>query len=52
MEFGDATGVGEMRNENVEMRNDAWYTVNGVKLSGKPTRKGLYIFNGKKTVVK
>ena len=52
MEFGDATGVGEMRNEKGEMRNGAWYTVNGVKLSGKPTRKGLYIFNGKKTVVK
>ena len=52
MEFGDATGVGEMRNEKGEMRNDAWYTVNGVRLSGKPTRKGLYIFKGKKTVVK
>lgn len=52
MEFGDATGVDEMRNENGEMRNGAWYTVNGVRLSGKPTRKGLYLFNGKKTVVK
>ena len=52
MEFGDATGVGEMRNEKGEMRNGAWYTVNGVKLSGKPTRKGLYIFNGKKVVIK
>ncbi len=29
-----------------------WYTVDGRKLSGKPTRKGLYIFNGKKTVIK
>jgi len=52
MEFGDATGVGEMRNEKGGMRNGAWYTVNGVRLSGKPTRKGLYIFNGKITVVK
>ena len=52
MEFGDATGVDEMRNENGERINDAWYTVNGVRLSGKPTRKGLYIFKGKKTVVK
>ena len=32
------------------MRNDAWYTLEGVRI-GKPTRKGLYIFNGKKTVI-
>lgn len=29
-----------------------WYTLDGRKLSGKPTKKGLYIYNGKKTVVK
>ena len=54
LNFGDeeTTAIDEMRNENVEMRNDAWYTVDGVKLSGKPTRKGLYIFNGKKVVIK
>ena len=28
-----------------------WYTVNGVKLSGKPTAKGLYINKGKKIVI-
>ena len=30
----------------------AWYTINGVRLSGKPAKKGLYIKNGKKIVVK
>lgn len=30
----------------------AWYTVDGVKLNGKPMRKGVYIFNGKKVVMK
>ena len=30
----------------------AWYTVDGVKLDKQPTRKGLYIFNGKKVVIK
>jgi hypothetical protein len=29
-----------------------WYTVGGVQLQKKPTKKGLYIFNGKKVVVK
>ena len=54
LNFGDeeTTAIDEMRNENVEMRNDAWYTVDGVKLSGKPTRKGIYILNGKKTVIR
>ena len=52
MEFGDATAIAEMRNENGEMRNGAWYTVNGVKLSGKPTKKGLYIHNGRKETIK
>ncbi|UKK60927.1 hypothetical protein L6468_07870 [Prevotella communis] len=29
-----------------------WYTLDGVKLSGKPTKKGLYIHGGKKVVVR
>jgi hypothetical protein len=29
-----------------------WYTVSGVRLAGKPTKKGLYIYNGKKIVIK
>ena len=29
-----------------------WYTLDGRKLNGKPTKKGLYIHNGKKVVIK
>ena len=29
-----------------------WYTVGGVQLQKKPTKKGLYIFNGHKIVIK
>ena len=29
-----------------------WYTLDGRKLSVKPTTKGLYIFNGKKIAIK
>ena len=29
-----------------------WHTLDGRSLSGKPTRKGLYIHNGKTVVVK
>ena len=31
---------------------DGWYTISGVKLNGKPTEKGIYIYNGKKTTIK
>lgn len=31
---------------------EGWYTVNGVKLQGAPTEKGIYIQNGKKVVLK
>ena len=29
----------------------AWYTLDGRKLQGKPTTKGLYIVNGKKVLL-
>ena len=31
---------------------DAWYTLDGRKLNGKPITKGLYIHNGKKVIIK
>ena len=30
----------------------AWYSLDGRKLDAKPTKKGLYIHNGKKVVIK
>ena len=32
--------------------DDAWYTLNGMKLESKPTEKGVYIYNGRKVVIK
>jgi hypothetical protein len=31
--------------------NDSWYTIDGLKLNGKPQRKGLFINNGKKVYI-
>ena len=53
--FGEeTTGVVSMHNSECLMLNkaDAWYTVNGVKLDGKPTAKGMYIHGGRKVVKK
>ena len=35
----------------VDDTNDSWYTIDGLKLNGKPQRKGLYINNGKKVYI-
>jgi hypothetical protein len=39
-------------NDNGQMINDEWYTIDGLQLQQKPTRKGIYIYNGKKIVIK
>ena len=33
-------------------KNEGWYTINGVRLTGRPTEKGVYIHNGKKEVIR
>jgi hypothetical protein len=37
---------------NYTNSDDAWYSLDGRKLNGKPTKKGLYINHGKKVVIK
>lgn len=51
---GDGTtGISEELIVNSEENDsDVWYDMSGRRLDGKPSRKGLYIKNGKKTVVK
>ena len=38
--------------ENVTIDNEGWYDMQGRKLQAKPNRKGIYIHNGKKVVVR
>ena len=49
---GDLNAIGEIDLETGEFDFSGWYTLDGVKLSGKPTAKGIYINNGKKIVIK
>jgi len=49
---GEATGIGALNTKTGEFDFDGWYDMNGRKLNGKPTKKGLYINNGKKIVIK
>ena len=47
-----ATTGDACQSKKAERDSEAWYTLDGVRLSGKPTKKGLYINNGKKIVIK
>ena len=44
--------VSEREEENVTGADNNWYTLEGLKLSGKPQSKGLYIYNRKKVIIK
>ena len=51
---GETTAIGTLDTKTGEVTfdNEAWYTLDGVRLSGKPSSKGIYINNGKKIVIK
>ena len=51
---GDVDAIGEIRLSTGEVTFDpnAWYDLNGRKLDGKPTQKGIYINKGKIITIK
>ena len=54
LNFGEETnGIEEISNLKPQTSNPAsWFTLDGRKLSGKPTQKGIYVNNGRKVVMK
>ena len=51
----DATGIEAVENVQCSMFNvqsDSWYSLDGRRLSAQPTRKGIYVKNGQKFIVK
>ena len=49
---GTTTVINAITAESMNVQAEGWYTLNGVKLQGVPTEKGIYINNGKKVVIK
>jgi hypothetical protein len=49
--FDDLTEVKEVKGVK-EVTEGDWYDLNGQKIDGVPTKKGIYIFNGRKVVIK
>jgi hypothetical protein len=48
----ETTGILEVSANSNEVKDDVWYSLDGVRLSGKPTQRGMYINKGKKILVK
>ena len=51
----ETTGIVDIEHGILNIEHSAaagWYTLDGRKLDGKPTKKGLYIHNGNKLVIK
>ena len=49
---GDATDIGTIDTRTGEFIPEGWYTLDGIRLNGKPAVPGIYVNNGKKVVIK
>ena len=49
---GETTGISNHLNNPTTKQPNDWFTLDGRRLSGKPSQKGLYIHNGNKIVIK
>ena len=53
IDYGDeSTSLREISNEHLVISNYDYYTLDGRKLDGKPTKKGMYINKGRQVVIK
>ena len=48
---GSTTGIKTMADVRSQMA-DVWYTLDGRRLSGKPSQKGIYLNRGRKVIIK
>lgn len=51
-EEGETTSIKLVDTEKVKIADDSYYTLQGAKLNGRPTQRGIYIHNGRKVIVK
>ena len=48
-QVGIAVGISQLKTHT---GNDVWYDLNGRRLNGRPTQKGMYLNNGKKVMIR
>ncbi len=49
---GIATDLHQVTSDKSQVTSDEWYTIDGRKLNGMPAKKGVYIQNGQKRIIK
>ena len=49
---GSTTAITAIAADGTAIEATGWYTLNGIRLEGAPSQKGIYINNGKKIVIK
>jgi hypothetical protein len=50
---GEVTAIGTLNTQTGEITtDDAWYTLSGTRLPGKPSQRGIYINKGNKVVIR
>ena len=55
IDYGDSETTSlseELRVKSEEIATAQWYSLDGRKVAGQPTQKGMYIVNGKKVIIK
>lgn len=45
-------GTTDISSETIDDQQDEWYTIEGLKLDGRPTKEGIYIHNKKKVYIR
>lgn len=48
----NTTGITTLNVDRGTLSDNSWYTLDGRRLQGRPTQKGLYVTNGKKMIIK
>ena len=52
LKFSDVEdGINKIKNEELRIKNEGAYDLQGRKLQGKPTQRGVYINNGRKVLI-
>ena len=49
---GIATSLHQVTSDKSQVQSEEWYTLDGRKLRGMPTQRGIYVNNGKRIIIK
>lgn len=48
----EVTAIANLKSQISSLKPESWFTLQGVKLDGKPTQRGVYLHNGRKEAVR